>query len=104
MVPLTLPCPARLGIAASFDYTGFNGRALATTSWMSCCPCGPTGRSATALLPTRPASTPIIPYFDLGNRKPAAVLGVIPGLVRPDFLIEIEVVAAVPAGKANRDQ
>jgi enamine deaminase RidA (YjgF/YER057c/UK114 family) len=32
------------------------------------------------------------------------MLGVIPGLVRPDFLIEIEVVAAVPAGKANRDQ
>ena len=27
------------------------------------------------------------------------MLGVIPGLVRPDFLIEIEVVAAVPAGK-----
>lgn len=38
------------------------------------------------------------------THKPAFMLGVIPGLVRPDFLIEIEVVAAVPAGKANRDQ
>jgi enamine deaminase RidA (YjgF/YER057c/UK114 family) len=33
--------------------------------------------------------------------KPAALLGVTPGLVRPDFLIEIEVVAAVPAGKVK---
>ena len=33
--------------------------------------------------------------------KPAALLGVIPGLVRPDFLIEIEMVAAVPAGKVK---
>jgi hypothetical protein len=33
--------------------------------------------------------------------KPAALLGVIPSLVRPDFLIEIEVVAAVPAGKVK---
>ena len=32
------------------------------------------------------------------------MLGVIPGLVRPDFLIEIEVVAAVPAGGGNPDQ
>lgn len=38
------------------------------------------------------------------THKPAFMLGVIPGLVRPDFLIEIEVVAAVPAGKAHRDQ
>jgi hypothetical protein len=38
------------------------------------------------------------------THKPAFMLGVIPGLVRPDFPIEIEVVAAVPAGKANRDQ
>ncbi len=38
------------------------------------------------------------------THKPTFMLGVIPGLVRPDFLIEIEVVAAVPAGKANRDQ
>ena len=30
-----------------------------TTSRTSCCPCGPTPRSATALLPTRPASMPI---------------------------------------------
>ena len=104
MVPLTLPCPARLAIAASFDYTGFNGRALADGVMDVMLSLRPTGRSATALLPTRPASMPIFPYFDLGNRKPAAVLGVIPGLVRPDFLIEIEVVAAVPAGKANRDQ
>ena len=29
------------------------------------------------------------------------MLGVIPGLVRPGFLIEIEVVAAVPAGKGE---
>lgn len=33
--------------------------------------------------------------------RPAALLGVIPGLVRPGFLIEIEVVAAVPAGKVK---
>jgi enamine deaminase RidA (YjgF/YER057c/UK114 family) len=38
------------------------------------------------------------------THKPAFMLGVIPGLVRPDFLIEIEVVAAVPAGEASRDQ
>jgi 2-iminobutanoate/2-iminopropanoate deaminase len=40
-------------------------------------------------------------YVEVRNRfithKPAFMLGVIPGLVRPDFLIEIEVVAAVPA-------
>jgi enamine deaminase RidA (YjgF/YER057c/UK114 family) len=35
------------------------------------------------------------------THKPAALLGVIPGLVRPDFLIEMEVVAAVPAGKVK---
>ena len=35
------------------------------------------------------------------THKPAALLGVIPSLVRPDFLIEIEVVAAVPAGKVK---
>ena len=35
------------------------------------------------------------------THKPAALLGVIPGLVRPDFPIEIEVVAAVPAGKVK---
>ncbi len=38
------------------------------------------------------------------THKPAFMLGVIPGLVRPDFLIEIEVVAAVPAGGGNPDQ
>ena len=32
------------------------------------------------------------------------MLGVIPGLVRPGFLVEIEVVAVVPAGKANQVQ
>ena len=50
-------------------------------------------------------------YVEVRNKfithKPAAFLGVIPGLVRPDFLIEIEVVAAVPAGTvkgtSNRD-
>ena len=30
------------------------------------------------------------------SHKPAFMLGVIPGLVRPGFLVEIEVVAAVP--------
>ena len=44
-------------------------------------------------------------YVEVRNKfiphKPAALLGVIPGLVRPDFLIEIEVVAAVPAGKVK---
>ena len=47
-------------------------------------------------------------YVEVRNKfithKPAAFLGVIPGLVRPDFLIEIEVVAAVPAGKVKGDQ
>jgi enamine deaminase RidA (YjgF/YER057c/UK114 family) len=47
-------------------------------------------------------------YVEVRNKfithKPAALLGVIPGLVRPDFLIEIELVAAVPAGKVKRDQ
>ena len=38
------------------------------------------------------------------THKPAAFLGVIPGLVRPDFLIEIEVVAAVAAGKVKGGQ
>ena len=38
------------------------------------------------------------------THKPAALLGVIRGLVRPDLLIEIEVVAAVPAGKVKGDQ
>ncbi len=28
------------------------------------------------------------------------MFGVIPGLVRPDFLIEVEVIAAVPARQA----
>jgi hypothetical protein len=36
------------------------------------------------------------------THQPAFMLGVIPGLVRPDFLIEIEVVAAVLAGEDNR--
>ena len=44
-------------------------------------------------------------YVEVRNNfiihKPAALLGVIPSLVRPDFLIEIEVVAAVPAGKVK---
>jgi 2-iminobutanoate/2-iminopropanoate deaminase len=47
-------------------------------------------------------------YVEVRNKfithKPAALLGVIPGLVRPDFLIEVEVVAAVPAGKVKGDQ
>ena len=30
------------------------------------------------------------------THRPAFMLGVIPGLVRPDFLAEIEVIAAVP--------
>ncbi len=38
------------------------------------------------------------------THKPAFMLGVIPALVRPDFRIEIEVIAAVLAGKASRDQ
>jgi 2-iminobutanoate/2-iminopropanoate deaminase len=42
-------------------------------------------------------------YVEVRNRfishTPVFMLGVIPGLVRPDFLIEIEVVAAVLAGK-----
>jgi enamine deaminase RidA (YjgF/YER057c/UK114 family) len=38
------------------------------------------------------------------THEPAFMLGVIPGLVRPDFLIEIEVMAAVvPAGEAMPD-
>jgi enamine deaminase RidA (YjgF/YER057c/UK114 family) len=48
----------------------------------------------------------IRPYVDVRNRfithKPAFMLGLIPGLVRPDFLIEIEVIAAIPAGEANQ--
>ena len=47
-------------------------------------------------------------YVEVRNKfithKPAALLGVIPGLIRPDFLIEVEVVAAVPAGKVKGDQ
>jgi enamine deaminase RidA (YjgF/YER057c/UK114 family) len=47
-------------------------------------------------------------YVEVRNKfithKPAALLGVITGLVRPAFLIEIEVVAAVPAGKVKGDQ
>jgi len=47
-------------------------------------------------------------YVEVRNKfithKSAALLGVIPGLVRPDFLVEIEVVAAVPAGKVKEDQ
>ena len=47
-------------------------------------------------------------YVEVRNKfithKPAALLGVIPGLVRPDLLIEIEVVAAVPADKVKGDQ
>ena len=38
------------------------------------------------------------------THKPAFMLGVIPGLVRPDFLIEIEVIAAIPAYKTGYDQ
>ena len=42
-------------------------------------------------------------YVEVRNRfithTPVFMLGVIPGLVRSDFLIEIEVVAAVLAGK-----
>ena len=44
-------------------------------------------------------------YVEVRNKfithKPAALLGAIPGLVRPDFLIEMEVVAAVPAGQSQ---
>ena len=44
-------------------------------------------------------------YLEVRNKfiihKPAALLGVIPSLVRPDFLIEIEVVVAVPTGKVK---
>jgi enamine deaminase RidA (YjgF/YER057c/UK114 family) len=36
------------------------------------------------------------------THEPTFMLGIIPGLVRPDFLIEIEVVAAVLAGEANQ--
>jgi 2-iminobutanoate/2-iminopropanoate deaminase len=37
------------------------------------------------------------------THEPAFMLGVIPGLVRPGFLIELEVTAAViPAGEADR--
>jgi 2-iminobutanoate/2-iminopropanoate deaminase len=37
------------------------------------------------------------------THEPTFMLGVIPGLVRSDFLIEIEVMATVvPAGEANR--
>lgn len=47
-------------------------------------------------------------YADVRSKfithKPAFMLGVIPGLVRPGFLVEIEVVAVVPAGKANQVQ
>jgi enamine deaminase RidA (YjgF/YER057c/UK114 family) len=32
----------------------------------------------------------------LGAHKPASMLSVVPALVRPDFLIEIEVIAAAP--------
>jgi enamine deaminase RidA (YjgF/YER057c/UK114 family) len=48
-------------------------------------------------------------YVEVRNRfithQPAFMLGVIPGLVRPDFLIEIEVTAAVlarPIGTASQ--
>ena len=34
------------------------------------------------------------------SHEPAFMPGVIPGLVRPEFLIEVEVIAAVPAGQA----
>jgi 2-iminobutanoate/2-iminopropanoate deaminase len=43
-------------------------------------------------------------YVDVRSKfithEPAFMLGVIPGLVRPDFLVEIEVIAAVPARQA----
>ncbi len=43
-------------------------------------------------------------YADVRSKfikhEPAFMLGVIPGLVRPDFLVEIEVIAAVPARQA----
>jgi 2-iminobutanoate/2-iminopropanoate deaminase len=34
------------------------------------------------------------------SHQPAFMLGVIPGLVRPGFLVEVEVIAAVPARRA----
>jgi hypothetical protein len=34
------------------------------------------------------------------EHEPAFMPGVIPGLVRPDFLVEVEVTAAVPARQA----
>ncbi|MGI8446273.1 MAG: Rid family hydrolase [Streptosporangiaceae bacterium] len=43
----------------------------------------------------------IRPYADVRStfihHEPVFMLGVIPGLVRPGFLVEIEVIAAVPA-------
>jgi 2-iminobutanoate/2-iminopropanoate deaminase len=34
------------------------------------------------------------------SHEPAFMLGVLPGLVRPEFLVEVEVIAAVPARRA----
>lgn len=34
------------------------------------------------------------------SHEPAFMLGVIPGLVRPEFLVEVEVIAAVPPRQA----
>jgi 2-iminobutanoate/2-iminopropanoate deaminase len=50
-------------------------------------------------------ATDVRAYVDVRNRfithKPVFMLGVIPGLVRPAFLIEVEVVAAVLAGSGR---
>jgi 2-iminobutanoate/2-iminopropanoate deaminase len=35
------------------------------------------------------------------THKPTFMLGIISGLVRPEFLVEVEVVAAVPAGQVS---
>ena len=36
------------------------------------------------------------------NTLSGLMLGVIPGLIWPGFLVEVEVVAALPAGKASQ--
>jgi enamine deaminase RidA (YjgF/YER057c/UK114 family) len=40
----------------------------------------------------------------LGEHRPASMLSVVPALVRPDFLIEIEVIAAAPAKIIEADK
>jgi enamine deaminase RidA (YjgF/YER057c/UK114 family) len=38
----------------------------------------------------------------LGEHRPASMLSITPGLVRPEFLIEIEVIAAAPHEATKR--